>query len=72
MTHRDPDLRAANLGLATTREMLQELELRGRINAPVAPTRRQKDDNEHLQADAAHLLTILAPDVLDYKTVSDE
>lgn len=72
MTHRDPDMRAANLGLATTREMLQELEARGRINALDAPTRREEDDSAHLQADAKHLLTILSPKVLDYKTVSDE
>ena len=71
MTHRDPDLRAANLGLATTREMLEELEVRGRINAVGDCSAREKADNEHLQADAKHLLTITCATVLDYKTVDD-
>lgn len=68
MTHRDPDLRAANLGLASTREMLQELSARGRTSriAGEAPAK----DYEHLEADADHLLQCLSPEVLDYKTVS--
>lgn len=69
MTHRDPDLRAANLGLASTREMLEELSARGRTSRMMADGPIK--DNEHLEADADHLLQCLSPEVLDYKTVSE-
>lgn len=65
MTNRDPDLRTANLGLATTREMLEELQARGRAGV----VRSDEKDSIHLESDADHLLKCLSAETLDYRTV---
>jgi hypothetical protein len=58
-------LRKANLGLATTREMLEELKTRGQVGMI---TEESSTDHNHLEADASHLLTCLPREVLDYRT----
>jgi hypothetical protein len=68
VTHRDPDLRAANLGLASTRELLQELSSRGQIGVIAG---EDVKDNQHLNADAEHMLQCMPDSVLDYRTVGE-
>jgi hypothetical protein len=50
------------LGVATTRELLQELEARGRITAP------NPIDGKYLAVVAAHLLANTDAATLDYRT----
>lgn len=61
-------LNEPQLGLATTRQILQELSARGRIGKL---DQKNFISHSHLEADTDHLLEILAPEVLDYRTVDE-
>lgn len=51
------------LGLATTRQLLQEIRVRGEIE------HRYQDEGNMLAIGAANLLDILPGSMLDYRTV---
>jgi O-acetyl-ADP-ribose deacetylase (regulator of RNase III) len=57
----------ANLGLATTREILSELEARGELEYLAAPSLGAGV----LNVSAKFLLDILHDDILDYRTVDE-
>jgi hypothetical protein len=61
-------LNEPQLGLATTRQLLQELSARGRVGK-LDP--KNATSNIHLETEADHLLQLLAPEVLDYRTVDE-
>lgn len=56
----------ANLGLATTRELLDELQARGQVSVE---TGLHVDDAMLIVGTAAFLLTELPAQLLDYSTV---
>lgn len=62
-------LRKPSLGLATTREMLEELKSRGQVGMIAGDNAK---DHEHMEADASHLLTCLPASILDYRTVDGD
>ncbi len=63
------DLNNPQLGLATTRQLLEELAARGRVGKLGCVARK---DHDHLEADAKHLLDCMAEVVLEYRTVDGE
>lgn len=56
----------ANLGLATTRELLEEIRVRGSISATAGDYPREMGD---MAIGAAKLLDELPGSMLDYRTV---
>jgi hypothetical protein len=58
----------ALLGLASTRELLEELQCRGKIQQH--DDARSLTDGAHLQVDSGHLLGCLDAATLDYRTVT--
>jgi hypothetical protein len=62
------DLNQPQLGLASTRQLLEELESRGRIGVIAG---EDVKDHEHLNADAKHLLQCMPDLVLNYRTVDE-
>jgi hypothetical protein len=65
------DLNKANLGLATTRELLAELQVRGQVGA--LERRGEPIDYGHDRLDraASRLLATVPAEVLDYRTVDN-
>lgn len=63
------DLNQPQLGLATTRQLLEELAARGRVGKLGCVAQK---DHDHLEADAKHLLGCMAEVVLEYRTVNGE
>lgn len=66
------DLRAAlnrpNLGLATTRELLEELRTRGDLEVTCYPGTERAHQGHVMSGTAMGLLDALKPEMLDYKT----
>lgn len=59
----------ARLGLATTRELLIELETRGAIGALDVALARHREALRQLDEGARRLRMAMPPAVLDYRTV---
>jgi hypothetical protein len=60
------DLNGPQLGLATTRQLLEELRSRGMVGALGCVARK---DYDHLESDVKHLLDCMPEVVLEYRTV---
>ena len=67
------DLRAAlnkpNLGLATTRELLEELVARGDVEVVAYPSTERAHQGHVMSGTAMGLLDALQPEMLDYRTM---
>jgi hypothetical protein len=58
-----------NLGLASTRELLEELRARGAVAKLTALDLHHYDDAQDIHLAADRLLRLLLPATLDYRTV---
>lgn len=62
----------AHLGLATTREILQEMQARGDVAMTVYPTSERGEDGSVLSAFASVSIKSCCDKTLDYRTVDSE